>query len=207
MKMKNLLQISVFVLLLNSCSPSNESLADKYKKKGDIEKAIKHYKLAIEDGSTKSMNKLALLYVNNHNLSEAKKYYQMSFERGNESAAQILASLCASNQDYEGTIKYAKNLADKGNLDVVYNLGNAYLKLKQYDEAIKYLELDSTSVFTKNLLGEAYYKKGNLLKAEKVWKSAVDNHKKGNASSLQKLLKLYLKQGKTAQYNKYKRLE
>lgn len=206
MKMKNLLQIFIFVILLSSCTPSNESLADKYKKNGDTKKAIKHYKLAIEDGSTKSMNKLALLYVNNHNLSEAKKYYQMSFEKGNESAAQILASLCASNEDYKGTIKYAKKLADKGNLDVVYNLGNAYLKLKKYDEAIKYLELDSTSVFTKNLLGEAYYKKGDLVNAEKVWKSAVDNHKKGNSTAYQKLLKLYLKQGKTEQYNKYKNL-
>lgn len=206
MKMKNLLQISVFALLLTSCTPSNESLADKYKKNGDTEKAIEYYKLAIEDGSTRSMNKLALLYVNNHNLSEAKKYYKMSFEQGNASAAQILASLCASNKDYEGTIKYGKKLADNGNLDVIYNLGNAYLKLKKYDDAIKYLELDSTSVFTKNLLGEAYYRKGDLANAEKVWKSAVDNHKKGRANSHQKLLKLYLKLGKTEQYNKYKNI-
>ncbi|MCL5245652.1 tetratricopeptide repeat protein [Cellulophaga sp. 20_2_10] len=206
MKMNNLLKASVFVFLLTCCTPSNESKADTYKKNGDTEKAIAHYKLAIEEGSVKSMNKLALLYVNNHKLDEAKKYYQMSFEKGNESAAQILASLCASNNDYQGTITYGKKLADSGNLAVIYNLGDAYLNLGKYDEAIKYLTKDSTSVFTKNLLGEAYYQKGDLKNAEKVWKSAVGKNHIASKGSLQKLLRLYLKQGRTDEYKEYKNI-
>jgi len=191
------------LLTLFACNTSNESKADSYNNDGDYKKAIEHYKLAIEEGSVASMDKLAFLYANNNQKEEALKYNIMSFENGSVTAAQTLSSLSLSNFKYDDVIKYSKKLADEGNIDLVYNLGSAYLKLEKYDLAIKYLLLDKESVYIKDPLGEAYYKKGDAINAEKYWKSAVDDHNSGAVNSHRKLLKLYLEQGRDRDYKLY----
>jgi len=192
------------MLIFFSCNTSNESKADSFNKKGNKEKAIEHYKLAIEEGSTEAMNKLALLYSNNHQKEEAEKYYIMSFENGDVSAAQIMSSFSLRDGDYEGVIKYSKKICDDGNKELSYSLGSAYLKMDKYDLAIKYLKIDENSVYHKDPLGQAYYNKGDLISAEKYWKSAVDNHPSGAVNSHTKLLKLYQEQGRQDDYLLYK---
>lgn len=206
--MKNLKQVTLLILsflaiILQSCNSSNVDKADKYYKDDNVPEAIKYYELAIAEGDTIAMNKLALLYSNEHQPEKAKEIYIKSFEKGNMEAAQYLANMSLKDEKYDDVIKYAKPLADKGNKEMVYALGSAYLKLKQYDDAIKYLLMDAESVYIKDPLGQAYYEKKDYANAEKYWKSAVDDHKSGAINSYNKLLNLYKEQGRQKDYDAY----
>jgi len=203
LKRATLLFLSILAITLQSCNNSNIDKADKYYKEDNVPEAIKHYELAIAEGDTTAMNKLALLYANEHQPEKAKEVYIKSFEKGNIAAAQYLANISLRDEKYDDVIKYAKLLADKGNKDFVYPLGSAYLKLKQYDNAIKYLQMDAENVYTKDPLGQAYYDKKDYVNAEKYWKSAVDDHKSGAINSYNKLLNLYKEQGRQKDYDAY----
>lgn len=196
--------ILLITLSFLSCNSSNESKADSFNKDGDTEKAIRFYKLAIEEGNVKAMNKLAFLYSNKHQKEEAQKYYIMAYEKGDTESAEKLASNSLRDQNYNDVIKYSKKLADNGNKEVSYDLGSAYLQLGEYDLAIKYLKMIEETVYTKTPLGEAYYRKKDYVNAEKYWKSAVDNYDSGAINSHKKLLKLYLEQGRKTDYEEYK---
>jgi len=198
-----LLFLSFLAITLQSCNSSNVDKADKYYKDDNVTEAIKHYELAIAEGDTTAMNKLALLYANEHQPEKAKEVYIKSFEKGNLDAAQYLANMSLKDQKYDDIIKYAKPLADKGNKEMVYALGSAYLNLKQYDNAIKYLLMDAESVYIKDPLGQAYYEKKDYANAEKYWKSAVDDHQSGAINSYNKLLNLYKEQGRQKDYDAY----
>lgn len=200
--MKYLILLIAFTIV--SCNISNESKADSFNRKGDTENAIHHYKLAIEEGNIIAMNKLAFLYSNKRDVENANKYHIMAFENGDVSSAQILTSNSLRDLNYKDVIKYSKKLADNGDKIISYDLGRAYLKLKEYDLAIKYLKIDEESVYNKDPLGEAYYKKGDYKNAEKYWKSAVDDHPSGAVNSHTKLLDLYLEQGRKEDYEEYK---
>lgn len=203
LKQSTLLFLSVLAITLQSCKTNNTEKADKFYKEDNVVEAIKHYELAIAEGDTTATNKLALLYANEHQPEKAKEVYIKSFEKGDIFAAQYLSNVSLKDEKYDEVIKYAKPLADKGNKEISYALGSAYLKLKQYDNAIKYLRLDSTSVYTKDPLGQAYYDKKDYANAEKQWKSAVDEHKSGAINSYNKLLNLYKEQGRQKDYDTY----
>ena len=203
LKQVTLLFLSFLAITLQSCNSSNVDKADKYYKDDNVTEAIKHYELAIAEGDTTAMNKLALLYANEHQPEKAKEVYIKSFEKGNLDAAQYLANMSLKDQKYDDIIKYAKPLADKGNKEMVYALGSAYLNLKQYDNAIKYLLMDAESVYIKDPLGQAYYEKKDYANAEKYWKSAVDDHQSGAINSYNKLLNLYKEQGRQKDYDAY----
>lgn len=203
LKQSTLLFLSFLAITLQSCKTNNTEKADKFYKEDNVVEAIKHYELAIAEGDTTATNKLALLYSNEHQPEKAKAVYIKSFEKGDIFAAQYLSNVSLKDEKYDDVIKYAKPLADKGNKEISYALGSAYLKLKQYDNAIKYLRLDSTSVYTKDPLGQAYYEKKDYANAEKQWKSAVDDHKSGAINSYHKLLSLYEEQGRQIDYDTY----
>ena len=203
LKQVTLLFLSFLAITLQGCNSSNVDKADKYYKDDNVTEAIKHYELAIAEGDTTAMNKLALLYANEHQPEKAKEVYIKSFEKGNLDAAQYLANMSLKDQKYDDIIKYAKPLADKGNKEMVYALGSAYLNLKQYDNAIKYLLMDAESVYIKDPLGQAYYEKKDYANAEKYWKSAVDDHQSGAINSYNKLLNLYKEQGRQKDYDAY----
>lgn len=200
--MKYLIVLISAILL--SCNSSNESKADSYNTKGNTEKAIHHYKLAIKEGSVEAMSKLAFLYSNQQQKDKAQKYLIMAYENGDVSSTEILSSNSLKDNNYQDVIKYSKKMADDGNKNLIYNLGLAYLQLEEYDLAIKYLKMDKESVYIKDPLGEAYYKKGDYTNAEKSWKSAIENHPAGAVNSHNKLLKLYIEQGRNNDYEQYK---
>jgi len=203
LKQTALLLLFFLVISLQSCKTNNTDKADKFYKEDNVPEAIKHYELAIAEGDTTATNKLALLYANEHQPEKAKAVYIKSFEKGEVFAAQYLSNLSLRDEKYDDVIKYAKPLADKGNKETLYALGSAYLKLKQYDNAIKYLRLDSSSVYIKDPLGQAYYDKKDYANAEKQWKSAVNDHKSGAINSYNKLLNLYKEQGRQNDYDAY----
>jgi tetratricopeptide (TPR) repeat protein len=201
-KTKFLLLFLIFGIL-NSCNTSNESKADQFNQDGNTTEAIKHYVLAIKEGSNEAINKLALLYDNNHKPEKAKEYYIKSYKKGNLEATKYLMSISLRDNNYLDVIKYGKPNADKGNKEFVYDLGSAYVALKQYNNAIKYLKMDENNVYIKDILGTAYYEKGDLKNAENCWKTAVDNFQSGAINSYSKLIKLYQEQGRTDDYNTY----
>jgi tetratricopeptide (TPR) repeat protein len=198
-----ILLLGFFLIILSSCNKSNESKADQFNQDGNNKEAIKYYQLAIDEGSNEALNKLALLYDNNHQPEKAKECYIKSFNTGNVDATKYLMSISLRDNKYEDVIKYGKPNADKGNKDFVYDLGSAYVALKQYDNAIKYLKMDENNVYIKDVLGTAYYEKGDLKNAEYCWKTAVDNFKSGAINSYNKLIKLYIEQGRTKDYDAY----
>jgi TPR repeat protein len=195
--------LSILFIAL-SCSVSNEDTADKLNQEGNTKEAISFYEKAIAEGSLEAMNKLALLYSNEHQPEKATEWYQKSFAKGNVDAAKYLASNSLRDDNYEGVIRYAKVLVDNGNTDLIYDLGSAYLKLEQYDQAIFYLLKKENDVYTKDILGQAYYGKKDFANAEKCWKSGVEDFKSGGINSYHNLLKLYQEQNRMDDYNKYK---
>lgn len=203
-KQTTLVLVFSLIIIMQSCSSSNTDKADKLYSDDNVTEAIKYYELAIAEGDTTAINKLALLYANEHQPEKAKTYYIKSFENGNAFAAQYLANVSLKDDKTDDVIKYAKPLADKGNKDMVYALGSAYLKLKQYDNAIKYFSMDADNVYIKDPLGQAYYDKKDFANAEKYWKSAVDDHQSGAINSYNKLLSLYKEQGRQKDYDAYK---
>ncbi|WP_286858247.1 MULTISPECIES: tetratricopeptide repeat protein [Sphingobacterium] len=193
--------ISVTLLLtFASCTSSNEDRADRLNNDGKTEEAIKHYQLAIEEGSIEAINKLALLYSNIHQPEKAKQYYIMALNKGDKKAAETLANLSLRDGAYNDVITYLKPMVDAGDTTQVYTLGNALVKLQRYDEAVQILLKNKDNVYVKAILGEAYYGLGDLKNAEKYWKSAVYDHKSGGINSYNKLLELYLQQGREKDY-------
>lgn len=203
LKQTALIAIAAFTFTMQSCNTSTVDKADKFYKDDNVPEAIKHYEMAIAEGDTTAMNKLALLYANEHQPEKAKEVYIKSFEKGDVFATQYLANTSLRDNNYEDVIKYAKPLADKGNKDFIYPLGSAYLKLQQYDNAIKYLSMDDKNVYVKDPLGQAYYDKKDFVNAEKYWKSAVDDHQSGAINSYNKLLKLYKEQNRQKDFDAY----
>lgn len=191
-----------FVLLITfvSCNSSNEDKADSLNNDGKTEEAIKHYQLAIEEGSVEAISKLALLYSNTHQPAKAKEYYIMALGKGDKKAAEILANFSLRDGAYNDVVTYLKPMVEAGDTTQVYALGSAYVKLEQYNEAVQVLMKNKDNVYVKDILGEAYYKLGDLQNAEKYWKSAVYDHKSGGINSYKKLLELYREQGKEKDY-------
>ncbi len=192
-------------ITLIGCNTSNESKGDKYNIEGNMEEAIKYYTLAIEENTTntEAINKLALAYSNNHQPEKAKECYILSSKNGDEDATRMLGAISFKDGDYTSAVSYYKPFGDKGDKEVAYNLGSSYFRLKQYDEALKYLMLDENSVYTKDIIGQVYYAKGDFDNAEKYWKSAVENHSSGAINSYNSLLKLYKEQRRMDDYNRY----
>lgn len=188
------------LLTFASCNSSNEDKADRFSNEGKTEEAITHYQLAIKEGSVEAISKLALLYSNTHQPEKAKQYYIMALEKGDKKAAETLANYGLRDGAYDDVITYLKPMVDAGDTTQVYTLGSAYVKLKRYDEAVQVLLKNKDNVYVKAILGEAYYELGDLNNAEKYWKSAVYNHPSGGINSYNKLLELYRKQGREADY-------
>jgi tetratricopeptide (TPR) repeat protein len=205
MKTIRFLSLCLFLAtVLTACDSSNESKADKFYNQGNIEEAIKYYQLAIEeDANDACIDKLAILYANMRQSEKAKEWYIKSFEKGNETAAEILANNALRDGQYDEVVIYAKAAADKGNERAIYAIGSAYLKMKAYDNAIQYLSKNDENVYVQDILGQAYYAKGDYVNAEKYWKAGVDNHNSGGLNSYHNLLQLYKEQGRTEDYNKY----
>lgn len=195
----NLISI-VILIAFASCNSSNEDKADRLNNDGKTEEAIKHYQLAIEEGSVEAISKLALLYSNTHQPEKAKKYYILASEKGDKKATETLANFSLRDGSYNDVITYLKPMVEAGDTTKVYALGSAYVKLKKYDEAVQVLLKNKDNVYVKAILGEAYYELGDLKNAEKYWKSAVYNHKSGGINSYNKLLELYRQQGREADY-------
>jgi hypothetical protein len=193
--------ISVAILItFASCNRSNEEKADRLNNDGKTEEAISYYQLAIKEGSTEAINKLALLYSNNHQPEKAKQYYIMAVKKGDKKAAETLANFSLRDGAYHDVITYLKPIVDAGDTTQVYALGSAFVKLKRYDEAVQVLLKNKNNVYVKAILGEAYYELGDLNNAEKYWKSAVYNHQSGGINSYNKLLDLYREQGRKEDY-------
>lgn len=185
------------------CKSSPEDEADKKYQDDKVEEAIVLYEKAINEGSKTAINKLALLYANEHKPEKAKEFYIKSFNQGDKEAAQYLSNISLRDGKNKDVIRYAKSLVDNGDTALVYALGSAYFNEKEYDNAIKYLSIGNKSVYVKDVLGSAYYAKGDLKNAEIQWREAVDNYKSGAINSYHKLLKLYQEQNRDADYKAY----
>lgn len=107
-----------------------------YEKLQDIDKAITHYKQAIQSDNT-----LSYAYSN-------------------------LGDVYFTKEDYKTALEYFSNALkyDAQSIYALNNYANTLVKLNQYDEAIKSynqaIEIDPESSFTYNNIGNAYVLKG-----------------------------------------------
>lgn len=203
------MKLSKIILLLAlcvwglSCSESQEAMGDRLVLEREYDQAICCFQNAIYDGSISAMSKLGLLYSNLHKPEKAKAYFQMAFENGDVQATKMLGAMSFRDEKYEEAVAYYRPLGDDGDKEVAYNLGSSLFALKKYDEALKYLKLNEENVAVKNVMGLAYYEKGDKVNAEKYWKSAVDDYKSGAINSHRNLLNLYQEQGRMDDYHRY----
>lgn len=69
------------------------SLASLLEEKGEIEEAIKYYKLAAEQGDFAAAENLAILFKDAGNFAEAEKYYRLAAELGEPNALRELEKM------------------------------------------------------------------------------------------------------------------
>ena len=133
---------------------------------GNIDEAIKYYKMAIDKGNTYAIGNLAYVYHKEQekkDLNEAIKYYKMAIDKGLPDSMNNLGVLYhyeLAKQDFDEAIKYYKMAFDNGfifALDEIINIlmGNKEL-LKKYMTLFWKLETEKSKLETENSKLEEY---------------------------------------------------
>ena len=150
-------------------------------------KMIYFYELAINNGSSYSMNSLGYYYdVIENNYDKAIKYYIMAIDKGITDAMNNLGYYYHHNTNDEyNTIKYYMMAIDKGNYNSMYNLGHYYhFKKNNYELAVKYymMAIDKGSPDAMCNLGQYYYSiENNYTESIKYHMMAIN---KGNLCAM-----------------------
>jgi type IV pilus biogenesis/stability protein PilW len=152
----------LILLLLSSCAsvPTGE----------DIQKA-------------ETLNNLGQAYLNDGQLNEAFTEFQkaLALNPRNKVTLNYLGYISTRFRKYDEAISYYKRAisVDPNYSDAVHNLGVTYADMEAWDEAIKYFKaalsdpVYSTPAQAYSNLGYAYYKKGDLVNAEKSLRDAL----------------------------------
>lgn len=162
-------------LKVNPESPiAHKVLADKFKEKGDIEKAQEHYRLVLESDNSNPeiMLYLAELAFKNKNLIEAESLLSQAINLNPEygDALHMLGLISAEKKDFKKANDYlTQSVAiEPKNATFLADAGSNLIKLEQFSEAIPYLKKSINMFHQKNLerntaepqaqLGYALYK-------------------------------------------------
>jgi len=148
----------------------NESISDigtvlnyyavYYKIKGNINKMIKYYLMAIDKGDAKSMSNLGFYYYEIKDYPNMIKYYLMGVAKGHHGSMNNLGLYYDNIKDYLSMMKYYLMAIDKGSPEAMFNLGLYYRKIKDYPNMEKYylMAVSHGCQDSKNSLSKYYYK-------------------------------------------------
>ncbi|MEW6601136.1 MAG: tetratricopeptide repeat protein [Nitrospirota bacterium] len=133
--------------------------------------------------NAETYNNLGYAYLNDGQLNEAYLEFQKSIaiDPGNKETLNYLGYISTRFKKYDEAIAYYKRAIaiDPGYADAMHNLGVTYADMEAWDEAIKCFKsalsnpMYGTPAQAYSNLGYAYYKKGDIINAEKSLKDAL----------------------------------
>ena len=163
-------------------------LGDAYFAEGDFENSEKYYKIALENGSPDSKDKLFNLYQTTENIEKFRELIEKDETKRGEDLLS-LGNLYFHKKDYKMAEKWYLESEKLGFLEAKYNLGYVYYEIGNFDKTEKYFqEVIEKIPYLKesaikklinvyNSQANVYLTSGDFDKAEKYLKILVENAK------------------------------
>ena len=187
-------------------------LGDAYFVEGDFENSEKYYKMALENGSPDSKDKLFNLYQTTENIEKFRELIEKDETKRGEDLLS-LGNLYFHKKDYKMAEKWYLESEKLGFLEAKYNLGYVYYEIGNFDKAEKYFQeviekiphLKESAVKklinVYNSQANVYLTSGDFDKAEKYLKILVEKY--GINECCYNLAVINRKKGNIEKYKKY----
>ena len=114
-------------------------LGDAYFVEGDFENSEKYYKIALENGSPDSKDKLFNLYQTTENIEKFRELIERDEAKRGEDFFS-LGNLYFHKKDYKMAEKWYLESEWLGFLEAKYNLGHVYYEIENFEKAEKYFQ-------------------------------------------------------------------
>ena len=162
-------------------------LGDAYFAEDDFENSEKYYKIALENGSPDSKDKLFNLYQTTENIEKFRELIEKDgVKRGEDFLT--LGNLYFHKKDYKMAEKWYLESEKLGFLEAKYNLGHVYYEIENFEKAEKYLQeviekvphlrenATEKLINVYNSQANFYLTSGDFEKAEKYLKILVEKY-------------------------------
>ena len=162
-------------------------LGDAYFAEDDFENSEKYYKIALENGSPDSKDKLFNLYQTTENIEKFRELIEKDgVKRGEDFLT--LGNLYFHKKNYKMAEKWYLESEKLGFLEAKYNLGHVYYEIKNFEKAEKYLQeviekvphlrenATEKLINVYNSQANFYLTSGDFEKAEKYLKILVEKY-------------------------------
>ena len=162
-------------------------LGDAYFVEGDFENSEKYYKIALENGSPDSKDKLFNLYQTTENIEKFRELIEKDGTKKREDFL-TLGNLYFHKKDYKMAEKWYLESEKLGFLEAKYNLGYVYYEIGNFEKAEKYFQeviekvphLKESAIEklinVYNSQANVYLTSGDFDKAEKYLKILVEKY-------------------------------
>ena len=162
-------------------------LGDAYFAEGDFENSEKYYKIALENGSPDSKDKLFNLYQTTENIEKFRELIEKD-ETKREEYLLSLGNLYFHKKDYKMAEKWYLESEKLGFLESKYNLGHVYYEIENFEKAEKYFQevIEKIPHLKENAIeklinvynsqANLYLTSGDFDKAEKYLKILVEKY-------------------------------
>ena len=187
-------------------------LGDAYFVEGDFENSEKYYKMALENGSPDSKDKLFNLYQTTENIEKFRELIEKDETKRGEDLLS-LGNLYFHKKDYKMAEKWYLESEKLGFLEAKYNLGYVYYEIGNFEKAEKYFQeviekvphLKESAIEklinVYNSQANVYLTSGDFDKAEKYLKILVEKY--GIKECYYNLAILNKKKGNKEKYKEY----
>ena len=162
-------------------------LGDAYFVEGDFENSEKYYKMALENGSPDSKDKLFNLYQTTENIEKFRELIERDETKRGEDFLS-LGNLYFNKKNYKMAEKWYLESEKLGFLETKYNLGYVYYEIGNFEKAEKYFQeviekvphLKESAIEklinVYNSQANVYLTSGDFDKAEKYLKVLVEKY-------------------------------
>lgn len=130
-----------FIILKNNKDDkyAPNCLGDAYFSEDDFENSEKYYKIALENGSSDSKDKLFNLYQTTENVQKFRELIEKDEVKRGEDLLS-LGNLYFNKKDYKMAEKWYLESEKLGFLESKYNLGYVYYEIGNFEKAEKYFQ-------------------------------------------------------------------
>ena len=162
-------------------------LGDAYFAEDDFENSEKYYKIALENGSPDSKDKLFNLYQTTENIEKFRELIEKDGTKKGEDFL-TLGNLYFHKKDYKMAEKWYLESEKLGFLESKYNLGHVYYEIENFEKAEKYFQevIEKIPHLKENAIeklinvynsqANLYLTSGDFDKAEKYLKILVEKY-------------------------------